>query len=64
MNFLVKREQRRIEGTESFKKDKERLNLQENLVGTYECQCRIQGEFPMYLPFKYTVSKTVVENTY
>ena len=46
----VKRFQARNEATKSFRDDQPRLNHQTNNNGIYECQGRLQGYYPIYLP--------------
>ena len=52
--FWTKREQQR------YKPDTERLNLKENTEGIYECQGRIQGHYPVYLPSKALLREKLV----
>ena len=50
VKFWVNKIQARNKGTAKFDVDQEQLNLQKNEEGVYECQGRIQGHFPIYLP--------------
>ena len=50
IRWLIKGVQGRNENTERFKKEQQRLNLQKNSPGIYECMGRIQGNYPIYLP--------------
>ena len=48
--FLVKRAQLQGMSHAQFDQDQEQLNLQPSEEGVLECQGRIQGEYPIYLP--------------
>ena len=54
---LIRREQERYSNTERFREDQLRLNLQKNSEGIYECRGRVQGNHPVYLPPKVTLSE-------
>lgn len=48
--WWFKRAQESYSGTENFKQDQLRLDLQKNGLGLYECRGRIQGSYSIYLP--------------
>ena len=50
LQFWVRRTQVRSPGTTKFEEDQMKLNLQQNKDGIFECQGRIQGHYPIYLP--------------
>ena len=50
MKFWEKGTQVKCQGTSRFQEDQQRLNLQKNANGLYECRGRIQGDYPIYLP--------------
>eukprot|EP00794_Sanderia_malayensis_P005856 gene5856-biopygen4856 len=52
------------ENTEKFNEDKERLNLQKNGEGVYECRGRIQGDHPIYLPPQASFTAKMVEDAH
>ena len=58
--FWTKREHQRYKNGNKFKSDAEHLNLKENTEGIYECQERIQGHYPVYLPSKSLLSKKLI----
>ena len=60
IQFWVRREQKAVADTESFKEDCLRLNLQQNSNGIYECQGRLQGIYPVYLPTNRVYSEKFV----
>ena len=60
----IKRVQKRCQGTKEFLEDQQRLNLQENDRGLYECCGRIQGDYPVYLPHKSTFTEKLVMDTH
>ena len=43
-----------------FKSDIEHRNFQKYTEGIYECQRRIQGHYPVYLPSKSLLSKKLI----
>ena len=49
-----------MSGYERFSEDQQRLNLQKNADGLYECRGRIQGDYPIYLPDDALFSKRLV----
>ena len=51
MKFWEKGTQVRCQGTSGFQEDQQRLNLQKNADGLYECRGRILGDYPIYLPY-------------
>ena len=55
ISFMIKRAQRDVEETSQFKNDSLRLNLVKNEEGIYECRGRIQGVYPIYLPFRHLI---------
>ena len=60
----IKRVKKRCQGTKEFLEDQQRLNLQENDRGLYECRGRIQGDYPVYLPHKSTFVEKLVMDTH
>ena len=58
--FWEKGTQVRCQGTSGFQEDQQRLNLQKNADGLYECRGRIQGDYPIYLPDDALLSKRLV----
>ena len=50
IDWWLKREQSRYEDSDQTREDKQRLNLKKNERGLLECQGRIQGEYPIYIP--------------
>ena len=59
-NFWTKREQQRYKNDDKFKSDTEHLNLKESTEGIYECQRRIQGHYPNYLPSRSLLSEKLI----
>ena len=55
--FWSKREQQRYMNDDKFKLDTDHLNIKENTGGIYECQGRILGHYPVYLPSKSLLSE-------
>lgn len=62
--WWVKREQERYHLSDKFKEDQQRLNLQPNNDGAYECRGRIQGSYPIYLPPRTLLSMKIVEDAH
>ena len=60
MKFWEKGTQVRCQGTSGFQEDQQRLTLQKNADGLYECRGRIQGDYPIYLPYDALFSKRLV----
>ena len=60
MKFWEKGTQVKCQGTSRFQEDQQRLNLQKNANGLYECRGRIQGDYPIYLPDNALFSKKLV----
>ena len=60
MKFWEKGTQVRCQGTSGFQEDQQRLNLQKNADGLYECRGRIQGDYPINLPDNALFSKRLV----
>ena len=60
--FWIKRAQRRGAGDIHFLGDKEQLNLELNADGVWEC--RIQGEYPVYLPDSALYTAKVVQRAH
>ncbi len=50
IDWWLKREQSRYEDSDQTRKDEQHLNLKKNERGLLECQGRIQGEYPIYIP--------------
>jgi len=51
-------------GTEKFKQDQLRQNLQKNSKGLYEFRGRIQGSYPIYLPPSAVLSEKLVQDAH
>ena len=62
--LLIKRAQSDVQDTESFKRDSERLNLERNDNDILICKGRIQGDYPIYLPFRNNISAKLVEQAH
>ena len=62
--FWLRRAQQDCKETDEFKEDQQRLNLQLNKEKLYECRGRLQGQFPIYIPRKHSVSKKIVEDAH
>ena len=60
MKLWEKGTQVRCQGTSGFQEDQQRLNLQKNADGLYECRGRIQGDYPIYLPDDALLSQRLV----
>ena len=60
IEFWIKRVQKRCQGTKEFLEDQQRLNLQKNHRGLYDCHGRIKGDYPVYLPDKSTFTEKLV----
>ena len=60
MRFWEKGTQVKCQATSRFQEDQQRLNLQKNADGLYECRGRIQGDYPIYLPDDALFSKKLV----
>ena len=50
--MLIKREQTKFETKKPFQSDMKQLNLVENQHEVYQCQGRIQGDYPFLYPKK------------
>ena len=61
---LIKEVQEDAEKSEVFESHLKFLNLMKNPNGIYECRGRIQGEYPVYLPPKCTLSQKIVESAH
>ena len=59
-----KRVQSQHSGSNKFKDDKLRLNLQPNDKGVLVCKGRIQGDYPIYLPDTSTYAQRIVEEAH
>ena len=64
VKWWIKHEQERYSVTEKFLEDQQRLNLQKNEDGIYECRGRIQGCYPMYLPPGVPFSEKMVQGAH
>ena len=60
MRFWEKGTQVKCQATSKFQEDQQRLNLQKNADGLYECRGCIQGNYPIYLPDGALFSKKLV----
>ena len=58
--FWIKREQQRVQHSEKFKINEERLDLRQNSEGIYVCKGRIEGVYPIYLPNKSLLSEKII----
>ena len=63
-NQWVQRVQANCEKTSRFNEDKLILNLQKNADGLYECRGRIQGNYPIFLPFEAGFSEELVKDAH
>ena len=61
---LIKHAQKDSESTKSFKNDCGRLNLQKDEDGIFRCKGRIQGEYPIYMPFRNPISEKLIESAH
>ena len=59
-----KRAQESYSGTENFKQDQLRLNLQKNGLRLYGCLGRIQGKFPIFLPSDAPLSEKLTQDAH
>eukprot|EP00794_Sanderia_malayensis_P008645 gene8645-biopygen6924 len=59
--FLTKRVQSDVEANLQFENERAKLNLQKDSDGIYRCMGRIQGVYPVYLPFEHIISQKLVE---
>ena len=59
---LVKRAQKDVKDSKSFITDYKRLNLKENTDGVLVCHGRIEGDYPIYLPYNHPVTESIVEH--
>ena len=64
VKWWIRREQQIYSATEKFQEDKLRLNLQKRAEGIYECRGRIQGDYPIYLPPRTTLSEKIVQEAH
>ena len=69
--FWTKREQQHYKNDRKssnkqnkFKSDTEHLNLKENAEAIFECQGRIQGHYPLYLPSKSSLTEKLIFHAY
>ena len=62
--LLVKKVQQRNEETKAFKEDQQQLNLKINNDGIYECQGRIQGHYPVYLPDNELLTEKIITHAH
>ena len=61
--FLIRRAQQDARKTQQFEGDAKTLNLQEK-DGIYICKGRIQGEYPIYLPFSRKMTEKIIEHAH
>ena len=62
--LLMKKVQQRNEETKAFKEDQQQLNLKTNDEGIYECQGRIQGHYPVYLPDNELLTEKIITHAH
>ena len=62
--FWIKRAQQQGISDDHFQEDKSQLNLQRNADGVLECRGRIQGEYPIFLPYSALYSIKVVQRAH
>ena len=60
----MKKVQQRNEETKAFKEDQQQLNLKTNDEGIYECQGRIQGHYPVYLPDNELLTEKIITHAH
>ena len=61
---IIKTTQQKHEETEKFKQQKTILNLVKNSNNVYECQGRIQGDFPIFVPCESILAEKIVEEAH
>ena len=57
LKYWIHREQQKHKGCDKFKSDEQQLNFKINKESLYECQCRIEGHYPIYQPSKLLLSE-------
>ena len=62
--FLIRRAQQDARKIQQFEGDAKILNLQENEDGINICKGRIQGEYPIYLPFNHKMTEKIIEHAH
>ena len=60
--MLIKREQSIFEITEPIHSDMKELNLVKNHNEVYQCQGRIQGDYPIYVPKNSKLAEKIVQH--
>ena len=59
--MLIKREQSIFETTKPIQNDMKPLNLFKNYSEVYQCQGRIQGDYPIYIPRNSELAEKIVQ---
>ena len=60
--MLIKREQSIFETTEPIQRDMKQLNLVKNHNEVYQCQGRIQGDNPTYIPRNSKLAEKIIQH--
>ena len=58
---MIKREQHLYSNTKNFEIGRQHLNLKMNPEGIYECQGRIQGDYPVFISNESVLAEKLVE---
>ena len=64
MEMLIKGEQSKFEEIEAFQNDVKQLNLVKNIKEIYECQGRIQGDYPTYIPKNSKLAEKIIQHSH
>ena len=64
IKMLTKWEQSIVETTESIQNTVKQLNLAKNHNEVYQCQGKIQGDYPIYIPRNSKVAEKIVQHFY
>ena len=61
---MIKRDQNLYSNTENFEISRQQLNLKMNQEGIYECQGRILGDYPVFIPNKSLLAEKLIEEAH
>ena len=64
MEMLIKRDQSIFEATEPIQNDMKQLKLVQNQNQVYQCQGRIQGDYPVYIPRNIKLAEKIVQHVH
>ena len=64
IEMLIKGEQSKFEETEAFQNDVKQLNLVKNVKEIYECQGRIQGDYPTCIPKNSKLAEKIIKHSH